>query len=83
MNRVRALLPVILVSVCLLVALVIPNASAIEKPGSDQTRPSESIETEEDTVQVDELGGNQSVKKHQRVENQILKHMSKTCLTIR
>ena len=48
------------VQTCALPIFVIPYASAIEKPGSDPTRPSESIETEEDTVQVDELGGNQS-----------------------
>ena len=60
MAGARALLPVILVSVCLIVIFVIPHATAIEKPESDPTRPSESIETEEETVQVDELGGNQS-----------------------
>ncbi|HET9774664.1 MAG TPA: hypothetical protein VFP25_06740, partial [Nitrososphaeraceae archaeon] len=55
MADARALLPVKLVSVCLLVILVIPHASAIEKPGSDPTRPSDSIKAEEQNeVQVEE-----------------------------
>ena len=81
MNRMRALLPVILVSVCLLVTLVIPNASAIEKPGSDQTRPSESIETEEDTVQVDELGGNQSAPAGEKPEIETQESIDKIKVT--
>lgn len=50
-----ALLPVMLASVCLLVIFVIPHALAIEKPGSDPTRPSDSIKSEEqDEIQVEE-----------------------------
>ena len=50
-----ALLPIMLASVCLLMIFVIPHALAIEKPGSDPTRPSDSIKSEEqDEIQVEE-----------------------------
>lgn len=60
MINAGAILLVAFTSVFLLFMSTNSNATAIEKPGSDPTRPSESIETEEDTIQVDELGGNHS-----------------------
>ena len=48
MINAGALLLVAFASVFLLFMSINPDATAIEKPGSDPTRPSESIETEED-----------------------------------
>jgi hypothetical protein len=53
------LLLIVLASACLIIIFVNQHATAIEKPGSDPTRPSDSIRTEQpDTVKGEE--GNQS-----------------------